>query len=103
VAVRFASHFSLRLLDEVDRLSEQRVPIAEINRRVGAKAQRLGVTKPSYERVRQLVHEARELHRGYVSALEILIEVATLQRSPRHYEKLATLPPRTRLRDRYRL
>ncbi len=101
--MRFASHFSLRLLDEVDRLSEQRIPIAEINRRVGAKAERLGVTKPSYERVRQLVHEARELHCGYVSAVEILMEIATLQRSARDYAKLATLPPQPRLRDRNRL
>jgi len=101
--VRFASHFSLRLLDEVDRLSEQRVPIAEINRRVGASAQCLGVTKPSYERVRQLVHEARDLRRGYVSALQICIEVATRQTSVHAYRKLPTLPPRPRLRDNYRL
>ena len=97
--MRFASHFSLRLLDEVDDLSEQSMPIAEINRRVGAEAQRLGVTKPSYERVRQLVHEARDLRRGYVSALEILNDIATLRRSPRDYGKLATLPPCPRLRD----
>jgi len=102
-ALRFATHFSLRLLDEVDALSERAIPIAEINRRVGAKAQRLGVTRPSYERVRELVHEAREARRGYTSALEICIEVATLQRGPRHYEKLIDLPPRPRLRDRYRL
>lgn len=101
--MRCASHFSLRLLDEVDRLAGESVPIAEINRRVGAKAQRLGVTRPSYERVRQLVHEARELHRGYVSALQIHLEVVTLQRGPRHYEKLLSLPPRPRLRDRKRL
>jgi hypothetical protein len=101
--VRCASHFSLRLLDEVDRLSAEPVPIAEINRRVGAYAQRLGVTKPSYERVRQLVHEARKLQRDYVSALQIHIEVATLQQGPRHYEKLLALPPRPRLRDRHRL
>jgi hypothetical protein len=101
--VRFASHFSPRLLDEVDRLSEQSVPIAEINRRVGAKAQRLGVTKPSYERVRELVHEARDLRRGYVSALEIFVDVATRTQSPRAYFKLITLPPKPRLRDRNRL
>ena len=101
--MRFASHFSPRLLDKVDEFSEQAVPIAEINRRVGVEAQRLGVTKPSYERVRQLVHEARDLHRGYVSALEILTDIATLQRSPWDYRKLATLPPRPRLRDKNRL
>jgi hypothetical protein len=101
--VRFASHFSPRLLDEVDALSERAVPIAEINRRVGAKAQRLGVTKPSYERVRQLVHEARDLQRGYVSALEIFIDFATHQQPMRTAEKLANLPARPRLRDRNRL
>ncbi len=101
--MRFASHFSVRLLDKVDVLSEQPVPIAEINRRVGLEAQRLGVTKPSYERVRQLVHEARELQHGYISALEMFTEIATLQRSTFDYAKLATLPPRPRLRDKNRL
>jgi len=100
--VRFTSHFSPRLLDEVEALSERSLPIAEINRRVGTKAQGLGVTKPSYERVRELVHEARELQRGYVSALELFIDVA-LTRSPCASRKLATLPPRPRLRDRNRL
>ena len=101
--MRFASHFSPRLLDKVDTLSERSVPIAEINRRVGVEAQRLGVTKPSYERVRQLVHEARELRRGYVSALEILMDIATRQRSQLDYAKLVDLPPRPRLRERNRL
>jgi hypothetical protein len=100
--VRFASHFSPRLLDEVEALSERSLPIAEINRRVGTKAQRLGVTKPSYERVRELVHESRELQRGYVTALELFIDVA-LTRSPHAMRTLATLPPKPRLRDRNRL
>jgi len=101
--VRFASHFSPRLLDEVESLSGQSLPIAEINRRVGTTAQRLGVTKPSYERVRQLVHEARELRRGWTSAMEILLDVATRARSPRAYEELVTRPPLPRLRDQKRL
>jgi hypothetical protein len=91
------------LLDEVDALAEGSMPIAEINRRVGAKAQRLGVTKPSYERVRQLVHEARDLHRGYVSALELLVDIATRTRSQYAYHELITRPPRPRLRDNYSL
>lgn len=101
--MRFASHFSPRLLDEVDRLSEQRLPIAEINRRIGVKALRLGVTKPSYERVRQLVHEARDLHEGYVSALQIFFDFATHQQPLRAAENLANPAPRPRLRDRSRL
>lgn len=78
----------------------ERVPIAEINRRVGSAAERLGYARPSYERVRELVHVARELQRGYVSAAQILLDVATLRRSPRDCQKLATLPPQPRLRDR---
>lgn len=101
--MRFASHFSPRLLDEVDRLSEQRIPIAEINRRVGKKAQRLGVTKPSYERVRQLVHEARELQDGYVSALQIFFDFATRPNPSRTINQLNRLTSRPRLRDKYRL
>ena len=101
--MRFASQFPPRLLDEVDRLSEQRLPIAEINRRVGAKAQSLELTKPSYERVRQLVHEARELHSGYISALEIFFDFAAYQQPMRTAERLANVAPRPRLRDKYRL
>jgi hypothetical protein len=101
--VRFASHFSPGLLDEVDRLAEQRMPIAEINRRVGATARGLGTTKPSYERVRQLVHEARELQEGYVSALEIFFDFATHQQPIRAAERIAHFAPRPRLRDRYPL
>ncbi len=103
MGVRFASHFSPRLLDELDRLSAERLPIAEIHRRVGVKAQRLGATRPSYERVRQLVHEARDLQRGYVSALEIFFDFAAHQQPSRTTQNLAKLAPRPRLRDRYRL
>lgn len=101
--MRFATHFSPRLLDEVDRLAGQRMPIAEINRRVGAKAQRLGATRPSYERVRQLVHEARELQRDYISALPIFFDFVAYQNPARTIEQLSKLAPRPRLRDRYRL
>jgi hypothetical protein len=100
--VRFSPRISPRLLDAVEGLAVRRIPIAEINRLLGAEAARLGLPKPSYERVRQLVHEARDLQRNYTSAAQILLEIATLQRSPRSAEKLATLPPRPRLRDKYR-
>jgi hypothetical protein len=99
--VRFSPRLSPRLFDAVEGLAIKRIPIAEINRQVGAEAARLGLPKPSYERVRQLVHETRELQRGYISAVEILLDVATLRRSPKAYGRLATLPQRPRLRDQY--
>jgi hypothetical protein len=53
-----------RLLDVVDRLAQRPAPIAQINRDVGAAAARMGLPRPSYERVRRLVHEARALRAG---------------------------------------
>ena len=98
--MHFGPRYPARLLDVIERLSSERVPIAEINRRVGAEAERLGLPRPSYERVRELVHEARELRRGWTPATKVLIDVATRTRSPRAYEELVTRPPRPRLRHR---
>lgn len=52
-----------RLLDEIERLSRRREPIAEINRLAGAEAARMGLPRPSYEQVRVLVHTARRYRR----------------------------------------
>jgi hypothetical protein len=49
------------LLRAIVHLDDLRIPIAEVNRRVGTEAERLGLTRPSYERVRELVHLARRL------------------------------------------
>jgi hypothetical protein len=64
-----------RLLAAIERLDDRAVPLAEIARRVGAEADRLGLTRPSYERIRQLLHESRALRaeRG-PSALRIFLE-----------------------------
>ena len=65
------------LLREVVRLDDRRLPIAELARSVGAEADRRGVTRPSYERVRQLVHESRALRRRRgPSALQVLAEAS---------------------------
>lgn len=98
--MQFAPRLSPRLLDFIETVSVRRIPIAEINRLVGSEAERLGLPRPSYQRVRVLVHEARELRRNHVSAAEILIDVATRSRSPYAYTELATREPRPRLRDK---
>lgn len=72
---RFAPRISPRLIAAIDRLDDERLPIAEVVRRVGLEADRLGLSRPSYQRVRTLVHESRRLHRG-PSAGEVLLEVA---------------------------
>ncbi len=46
------------------RFDDRSHPIAETCRRVGAEAERLGLFRPSYQRIRVLVHEARRVRRG---------------------------------------
>ena len=55
-----AARLSPRLLDTLVRADDGRVPIAEICRSVGAEAEALGLTRPSYEAVRLVVHLARD-------------------------------------------
>jgi hypothetical protein len=98
--VRFASRLSPRLYDFIERLAERPMSIAEINRLVGAEAERNGITRPSYERVRELVHEARWLKNGHHSLGRTLVDVATRTRSHAAYAELAARGPRPRLRDR---
>jgi hypothetical protein len=50
--------------------------IAELRRLVGAEADRLGVPRPSYERVRVLAHELRA-RRAEPTTAEVLWDVAT--------------------------
>jgi hypothetical protein len=54
-----APRISPRLLAALAHLDDTTVPIAEVSRRVGAEAERLGLPRPSYQRLRVLVHELR--------------------------------------------
>lgn len=65
---RFAPRISPRLLDAIVRFDNTALPIAETCRRVGREAERLGLTRPSYQRVRVLVHESRRLRSGPTEA-----------------------------------
>ena len=68
------------LLAALARIDRKRTPIAETHRRLGRLAERLGMTRPSYEQVRVLVHEHRR--RGLEpSAGRILLDVALMRRS----------------------
>ena len=73
--LRFAPRISPRLLEALGRLDDRRVPIAETCRRLGAEAERLKLPRPSYERVRVLVHALRRLRRG-PSTASVLLDVA---------------------------
>lgn len=63
------------------RLDDRTVPIAETYRRVAAEAERHGYTRPSYQRIRVLVHEARRARRG-PSTTSVLLDVIAQIRPP---------------------
>jgi len=77
----FAPRISHRLLRALDRLDDARLPIAEVNRRLGAEAHRLGLPRPSYQRVRVLVHQLRRLKRRPTTA-GVLVGIAFRARPP---------------------
>jgi hypothetical protein len=61
--VRFAASLSPDLLRRLERIDDDRLPIAEVARRLCSEAESAGEVRPSYERVRQLVRELRLEHR----------------------------------------
>ena len=81
--VTSAPRISARLITALVRLDNPALPIAEINRRLGAEAARLGLTRPSYERIRVLLHEARLIRRrrGATTA-QVLVDIAFRLRPP---------------------
>lgn len=79
------------LLAGLERLDDASVPIAEVNRRIGALASHLGLARPSYEQIRILVHEHRR--RGLApTAGQILLDVAGRSRPPEALLELLSGP-----------
>ena len=76
-----APRISPKLLEAIVRFDKRTVPIAETCREVGREAERLGLPRPSYERIRELVHEARRIRRG-PSTASVLVDVALRVRPP---------------------
>jgi hypothetical protein len=78
-----AARIDQRLHAQLAKLDDASLPIAEINRRLGAAADELGVMRPSYSRVRVLVHEQRRAHgRRGPSTARVLLEISTRTRPP---------------------
>jgi hypothetical protein len=71
----FAPRISMRLLDEIDRLSTRPVRAADICRRIGEQAEEQGFRRPSYEQVRLHVKAARRRPTP-VSTSKVLLDVA---------------------------
>ncbi len=99
--LEFAPRIPPRLLDEIERLSRRHVPIAEINRLVGAAAARMSLPKPSYEQVRVLVHLARRFRRASPMGVSTVAAAVVFRtRPPRAVIDRLYAPPGHRLRDR---
>jgi hypothetical protein len=82
--VTAAARLDGRLLDALTQLDARGRPIAETHRQLGALASELGLARPSYERVRVLVHELRALQpqRRDPSLGRVLVDVAFRARPP---------------------
>jgi hypothetical protein len=81
----FAPRIDAALLEALVELDDPTVPIAEINRRVGRRAEQLGLRRPSYQRVRELVHESRQaqLRRtGQPTTKAVLLDIIFRARPP---------------------
>jgi hypothetical protein len=76
-----APRLDSRLIAAIARAHDDSVPIAEVNRRVGGLALTLGLTKPSYEQVRVLVHAFRRRQLDPTTG-EILLDIAFQRRVP---------------------
>jgi hypothetical protein len=76
-----APRIGVTLLAAIERLDDETVPIAEVHRRVATLAGEIGLSRPSYEQIRTLVHEHR--HQGLApTAGRIVLDVALKKRPP---------------------
>jgi hypothetical protein len=80
--VTMAPRIRPALIEAIIRLDDRRLPIAEVYRRVAAEAESLGLTRPSYQRIRELVHEVRN-RRPRMSVSDV---INLLYARPRHPE-----------------
>jgi hypothetical protein len=80
-SLAFAPRIQPKLLTAIVRLDDRRLPIAEVNRRVGRAAWKLGLPKPSYQRVRELVQAARAIRRGPTTT-RVFLDVMLRARPP---------------------
>jgi hypothetical protein len=69
------------LVELLPELDEPGLPIAEVWRRLGARATELGLVSPSYQQTRVLVHRARRI-RAMPGVGDLVVDVLFRTRSP---------------------
>ncbi len=81
--MRSAAHIPDRLYRRLEKLDDRSVPIAETYRRLAVQAEEWGLARPSYERVRTLVHQSRRWKQSSgPSTSTVLLDVAFRVRPP---------------------
>lgn len=70
-----------RVLETLVDVDDPVVPIAETYRRVARDAERMGLTRPSYEQIRVLVHRSRRI-RKRPTTTSVLLDIPFGARSP---------------------
>jgi hypothetical protein len=60
VHLRFAPRYEARILELLEALDDRGVPVAEVNRRVGDAAEKLGLIRPSYVHLRRILLAERD-------------------------------------------
>jgi hypothetical protein len=78
---RAAPHLDARLIAGLARLDDPARPIAETHRRLGAVADELGLTRPSYEQTRTIIHALRAGRRDPAVG-QVLLDIAFRVRPP---------------------
>ena len=78
----FAPRIPPKLTLAIARVDDETLPIAETWRRVGKLADRLGLPRPSYDRIRVLVHRVRRQRRQNEPA-DLVVAIAVRVRPPR--------------------
>ncbi len=95
MGTRSSVRLSQRQFERLVALEADVLPIAEIHRRWARWGVENGLTRPSYERTRLLVHELRKLRRRRVRTRDVLLDIAFRHRPPADLEAhLSGLPIR---------
>jgi hypothetical protein len=73
---------TFRQLQRLDALDDGKLPIAELHRRWSRWSVEHGLTHPSYERTRVVVHELRALRRQQRHARQVLLDIVFARANP---------------------
>jgi hypothetical protein len=94
----------IRVARFVRRLEPRSASIAAVVRATGRFCEKSGLTRPSYEQIRLLVHEARDRRERRRAAIDLLVDVDLRRRPPADLLYLldGTPPaPRARIQRRW--